>query len=195
MSPAPVPPPSSPTSGFLRVHAVAAVLLVLAAFALQRSATSPWARATASDGARLVLTPVGLSRIQPGTQSVDCRWWPRWDKQALCTVAPGGERALSRLRAAAPLLQGGMWLAIGALFLIVLRVPKSPGVRGAVAWGATALVMAAIVLVMRSPRSALSALRDVPLELGAMGAVLAWAALILTFVAGLLELTRSRASA
>ena len=96
------------------------------------------------------------------------------------------------MRAAAPLLQGGMWLAIGALFLVVLRVPKSPGVRGAVAWGATALVMAAIVLVMRSPRQAIAALRDVPLEPGGIGAILAWVALILTFVAGLLELTRGR---
>jgi hypothetical protein len=88
-----------------------------------------------------------------------------------------------------------MWLSISALFLVVLRVPGMPGVRGAVAWGATALVMAAIVLVMRSPREALAALRDVPIQLGAVGALLAWAALILTFVAGLLELTRTRTTA
>jgi hypothetical protein len=87
-----------------------------------------------------------------------------------------------------------MWLAIGALFLAVLKVPRSPGVRGAVAWSATALVMAAIVLVMRSPREALATLRDVPLQLTAIGSILAWAALILTFLAGLLEVTRGRAS-
>jgi len=189
----PLPPDSSPSvssGGTLRVRAAVAILLILSAFALQRSATSPWARASAADGARLILTPVGLSRVQPGTPSIDCRWWPRWDKQALCTVAPGGDGALRRLRAAAPLLQGSMWLAIGALFLVVLKVPKSPAFRGAVAWAATALVMVAIVLVMRAPRVALAALRDVPLQLGAIGAVLAWTALILTFVAGLLELTR-----
>jgi hypothetical protein len=87
-----------------------------------------------------------------------------------------------------------MWLAIAALFLVVLKVPRSPGVRGAVAWGATALVMAAIVVVMRSPRDALATLRDVPLQLGAIGAILAWSALLLTFLAGLLELTRARSA-
>ena len=177
---------------------IAAVLLVISAFALQRSATLVWARAEGSDGSLLTLSPVGLSRIArdtPSPASTDCRWWPRWDKQGLCVVQRGGEAAFGRLRSGYPLIQVALWLSVAGLFLVTLRVPRPAALRAAVCWGASLLSAAATHVVRLESPAALAALQGLHLDFRSIGFTLACLAAVTSLIAGVLEFTGSRTPA
>ncbi|MFN8571100.1 MAG: hypothetical protein U0132_03520 [Gemmatimonadaceae bacterium] len=142
----------SPVSSRRRV--IAAVLLVVAAFALQRAATGPWGTATAADGAHLQLTVSGLSRLSAGAVT-DCRWWPAHGDATLC-----GPSALmssyGRVKWAYPLLFVALWASIGCLFLVFLNVPRARWVRAVLtALTGTATLVAVLVMWRDAPQGLL----------------------------------------
>jgi hypothetical protein len=171
-----------------RGRVLAGVLLALAAFALQQSATRAWGRGVAADGSALVVTPVGLSRRAPGdARAADCRWWPRYGDPALCAAAPGGEGAHDRLRLAYPALLVALWLSVATLFLVVLRLPRPRWVRVSLSLLVAVLVGAGAVLLVSGATTGLAALRDAAVHFTAPGVWLAAAAAIAAAGAAVLE--------
>src|SRR5690606_31800326 len=141
------------------------LFIALAAFAIQRGATSPWAWSPSSDGGRVEITPVGVTqRAGDGTIARDCRWWPTHGDAALCAPGSGGEKAIARLRAVYPLLSVALWVAVAGLFVQVLQVPRPALARAALTWIVPALCLAAIVWFATSARPALAILEDLPLN-------------------------------
>ncbi len=148
-----------------------AVAIFLTAVALQRACTQPWGRAAAPDGTTFELSAVGLSRLgrSVADSRTDCRWWPRYGDEALCAPAASGAAAFSGIRRAYPMMQVALWLAVLALFLQALRVPRNRFVQGAVPAAACALSWSAILALSRGATFGLAALADAPLHLSLQG--------------------------
>ncbi len=173
---------------------IAALLIALAAFFLQRGATLGWGTAVTPDAAVFRFSPIGMERIASvdatgGTAS--CRWWPKGGDERLCAVATGGEGAARRLRLAYPALTVALWVAVAALFLQVLRLPRSPMARAAITWVVGILATAAIMLLATNAPRALVALAGARLRFGAVGFTLVAAAAVCAGVSGTLELLGS----
>ncbi|MEP7345756.1 MAG: hypothetical protein ABI877_10830, partial [Gemmatimonadaceae bacterium] len=134
-------------------RSVSALLLILSAGALQRSATTRWGGVTDRAGSRIEVLPIGITRTAPDGQREICRWWPVSGEVSLCRLAEGTDaaRAFGRLRMGYPLLQVGFWAAMIALFLVVLRVPRRRSVRTVSALIAGACALAAILCVLAAP--------------------------------------------
>ncbi len=173
---------------------IAALLIALAAFFLQRGATLGWGTAVTPDAAMFRLSPIGMERIaavDPVNATVSCRWWPKGGDEALCTVAAGGEDAATRLRLAYPALTVALWVAVTALFLQVLRLPRSPMTRAAITWVVGILATAAILLLATNAPRALAVLAGARLRFGEVGFTLVAAAAVCAGVSGTLELLGS----
>lgn len=171
--------------------------IALAAFALQRGATLPWASADLPDGSRYTLTPVGLTHVGAGDSGDilrDCRWWPRYGDADLCAMAPGGDAAYGRLRATYTLVSVAMWVAVIALFVQVLAIPRSAAVRAAVTWAVPALSLAAIVTFMTGAQPGLAVLQTLSLGVGGLGFGLVVAATVLSAASAWLHLAHARRS-
>jgi hypothetical protein len=169
-------------------YKVALLCIALAAFALQRGATLPLGVAPLPRGERYEVTPVGLAHVAPVGDStlvlLDCRWWPRYGDPTLCAV--GSDSASRRLRLVYPLLSVALWVAIGALFLQVLRVPRQVGIRRGVTWLVSALAVAALVMFASSAKSALNVLGAVDLHYTTLGTLLVVGAALLAAASGAL---------
>jgi hypothetical protein len=168
------------------------LFIVLAVLALQRGTTLEWAHAQSPQGARLDVSAVGLSRhetVAPGaTTTVDCRWWPKGVGNAdLCAVLPGKEAALLRLRIAYPALSIAIWLGVAAVFLQVLRVPRSARVRSALTWGVAVLGLVALYAVTANAGNALAALSGLELDYLTPGLVLVVTGVVLAILGGWLQ--------
>jgi hypothetical protein len=176
---------------------LAAILMALAAFCIQLSATSNWGSGAAADGSRYELSPVGLRRALPavdGSASDACRWWPAGAGNAqLCSVALDGRAAFARLRAAYPLLIVALWTAVVSLFLQVLRVPRALPIRRGSAWLVTVLVVIATACLTTSASHALIVITGRPITYGALGVWMAIAALVFSGASGALQLKRAEA--
>lgn len=169
--------------------------IALAAFAIQRGATLPWAYAPLPDGGQVEITPVGMTERDDSMQiRRDCRWWPTHGDAALCATDQGGEAAMSRLRLAYPLLTVALWVAVAALFVQVLRVPRSPFVRATLTWLVSALCLAAVVDFATSVRPALAVLSELPLNMVRIGVWLIAAATVLSALSGWFHLSHARRS-
>lgn len=170
-------------------RAIAAVLLVVAAFALQRAATSPWATFSTPDGATVQLTASGVARHTPSGVT-DCRWWPTHGNTVLCG-ASSNEGSFGRVRWAYPLLFVALWAAIGCLFLVFLRVPRRRGVRtGLTAVTALAVLIAVLVMWYDAPRG-LAALEGTSLSRWHIGAWLGWLGALTLGVSAALQATET----
>lgn len=173
------------------------VALFLSALAVQRASTTPWGEGAAADGTHLLLSPIGLSHVvrpqDPIAPTVECRWWPRIGDASLCAPAAGGDRAYERLRLAYPALLVALWLAVGALLLQALRIPRAPAAHVALSAATFALVMSALVIVTRSGPDALAALQGVKLRFDSLGFVLAAGAAMLTAASAFLAAERGSA--
>jgi hypothetical protein len=162
---------------------------------MQRSATIAWGSATAADGSRVRISPIGLSRVavsSDATTGASCRWWPEGGDAALCATAAGGERAFANLRRAYPLLSVALWTAVVALFLQVLRIPRLPGVRAGITWMAAACCGAAVLSVVIGAQRALAVLIGRPVAYLTPGSVLVMLAMVLAVTSGWLQLSAPR---
>lgn len=163
--------------------------IALAAFALQRGATIPLGWAPLEGGFRYEITPVGLTHLNDsGVIMSDCRWWPRHGDATLC--AAGSDATATRhLRWVYPLLATALWVAVGALFLQVLRVPRQRGVRLAVTWSVALMAALGLGFFVRSVRPALAVLGSVDVRFGTLGTGLVVAAVVLALASGWLHRT------
>jgi hypothetical protein len=165
--------------------------IALAAFALQRGTTLPLATAPLPGNERYEVTAVGLAHVVQLPDSalvmLDCRWWPRYGSAELCATGTGGERAFGRLRMVYPLLAVALWVAIGALFLQVLRVPRQAGVRIGVTWLTSVLAIAALVVFVSGASAALNVLGDVEVRYATLGTWLVVGAALLAALSGALH--------
>jgi hypothetical protein len=170
---------------------VALLCIALAAFAVQRAATVTWATAAAPSGERIRMTVVGLSRgpaSSSGSGGVSCRWWPRIGDAALCAPREAGGGGITTVRRAYPLLVVGLWVAVLALFLQVLGLPRSAAARAIVTWAVAALTIGALATMLSAPR-ALAELAPLSVQFGGPGFILAIAAIVLSLASGWLALT------
>lgn len=161
---------------------LALLLIAVAAFLIQRSATIPWGVADSADGQRLAVSPIGVTQLHPAPQpatSGQCRWWPSAGNAALCAVAPDGAAALSQLRRVYPLVSVALWLAIASLFLQVLRLPQAPLARAVATAGVSALVAAALGTFLTSSVRALAVLAGRELQIGTPGTAMAATSVLL----------------
>ncbi|HEX7124059.1 MAG TPA: hypothetical protein VF178_16900 [Gemmatimonadaceae bacterium] len=102
---------------------------------------------------------------------------------------------MSRLRLVYPLLSVALWVAVAALFLQVLRVPRSPVVRALLTWLVPALCLAAMVGFAASVRPALAVLSELPVNMVTIGFWLIAAATVLSALSGWLHFAHARRSA
>ncbi|HSA55143.1 MAG TPA: hypothetical protein VLE53_05530 [Gemmatimonadaceae bacterium] len=173
----------------------ALLFVALAAFALQRGATLPLAWTPLTGGYRYEITPVGLTHLNDsGAVVADCRWWPRHGDATLC--APGShENAVRHLRWVYPLLATALWVAVGALFLQVLRIPRQRGVRLGVTWAVSLLAATGLWFFGSSVRPALAVLAGTDVRFATLGAGLVVAAVLLAAASGWLHRTAPPRSA
>jgi hypothetical protein len=177
------------------MEGIALLLLAVSAILFQRSATAPWTEATATDGTRYVVSPIGLSEFKGGTPApaTACRWWPRVGNQQLCALNDtGGMEHMAWLRWSYPLTVVALWASVLALFLNALRVPRQAPRAGAlVALVPTTLALVAIWSTWTRAPLALAVLEGLdpkPVWTG-MGAVLA-ATLLTAAAAALISASR-----
>ena len=167
----------------------ALLFIALAAFALQRGATLPLGWAPTANGDRYEITPVGLTHLNDsGVIVSDCRWWPTYGDADLCAPR-SDETARRHLRWAYPLLATALWVAVGALFLQVLRIPRQRSVRLAVTWSVPLMAALALWFFVSSARSALAVLGSTDVRFGTLGTGLVVAAMLLAVASGWLHRT------
>jgi hypothetical protein len=165
------------------------VLIAIAAICLQRAATLQWAATTGPDGALLEVSPIGVTRVEGNASRLSCRWWPPMGRAELCSVAPSGAVEFGRVRRVYPLLAAALWVAVAALFLQVLKLPRSPIIRSLVTWSVSALSVAAIGIMVLWLGEALALLSGRQVRLTGPGFALACVAAILSVASGALALT------
>jgi hypothetical protein len=173
-------------------RALSAVAIVCVAVAVQRAATSGWARAATADGTRYTLSPVGLSRAGvPGVSAsaAYCRWWPMDGDRTLCAVGAGGAAAHERLRLAYPLLFVGLWTAVLSLVLQVIRIPASAARQSVLPIAVCVCTLVAIAIVRDAPNG-LAVLQGVPVRFDTVGFGLVVAAAGLSAISATLLLGR-----
>ena len=172
-----------------------AIAMFLTALALQWAATAPWIEGRAADGTRFRVSPIGIAHVvspdSPNVPTVDCRWWPRVGTPSLCAVVAGSEKAYARLRLAYPCLQGALWLAIIALMLQALRIPRSAPPHVMLATALLVLIIAAGAIMVMAPPTALEVLQRVSLQYRSLGFLLGSSAAALTLASVLLLAERS----
>jgi hypothetical protein len=137
------------------------------------------------------VSPIGVARIHPqspGQSPESCRWWPKLGTAELCAEAPGGAEPFHRLRMAYPLLATAMWVAVVALFLQVLRLPRPPMVRALVTWSSTALAVAAIAVMRFALPAALATLHGTALRWAGAGFIFVCIAAALSLLSGFFAL-------
>lgn len=163
--------------------------IALAAFALQRGATLPLGTTSRANDAWYEITPVGLTHVNAsGGIVADCRWWPRYGDANLCARG-SDENAVRHLRWVYPLLATALWVAVGALFLQVLRIPRHRGVRLTVTWSVSLMGALALWFFVSSVRPALAVLGSADLGFGTLGTALVVGAILLAAVSGWLHRT------
>jgi hypothetical protein len=172
------------------MRSAAAVLIALAAICLQRAATLPWATLPIGGG-QIYVSPIG-ARVKDdvGGTAGACRWWPKMGDAWLCEVAPGGSGHFRRLRRAYPLLAAAMWVAVTALFLQVLRLPRPPMIRAVVSWLVSGLTVAAIASLMMSMQHVLAIAASRPPRFAESGFLFACSAVLLSAVSGALAVLK-----
>ena len=106
----------------------------------------------------------------------------------MCAVAPNADPEFKRIKKAYPLLVVALWVAVVALFLQVLRLPRFPSVRAVVTGSAGLLVAVAVVLLVRDAGRALAVFSGVDVRFGALGFTLAILGAILPLVGFILQL-------
>jgi len=169
---------------------IAMLCLAVAAIALQRGATRPWLASSATDGAAISASPIGLVRVEADGGVTECRWWPRLGDEGLCTVLD--EAAMATVRRAYPLVIVALWTSVAGLFLAVLAVPRQwPWLPAVVAAGASALIVTAIWSLGHAPR-ALSVLASAPPWFSGGGIMAVGMAAVLTTFAAVLLLDARR---
>jgi hypothetical protein len=143
-----------------------ALLLVLAALAVNYSSTLSWGGAEAADGTRYKVSPNGILHVlEPGTTispTVLSQWSPEAGDALLRAVAPGGERAYTRLKLTYPLLQTGFWLALAGAAAVLLPFWQRQRrmLFTILASGAAGAILAAVVLFITSTAGALAVLTE-----------------------------------
>ena len=172
---------------------LALLCIAVATLCVQRGATLSWGSAEDPGDGRYKLSPIGLTFTATSDSGavnvVACRWWPRLGDADLCAVAPEGADAFASVRMAYPLLSLSLWVAVAALLMQVLRVPRRTGVRTGVTWLSGAFVAMAVVLLTAYARPALASLVDRDVRFGALGFGLAIVAMVAAFLSGWLHLT------
>lgn len=168
------------------------LFIALATLALQRGTTLDWAHTPSTDAVRYALSAVGLSRhesVTPGaTATVDCRWWPNGVGNAdLCSARPEAAAAMLRLRLAYPCLSIAIWLGVAAVFLQVLRVPRSARLRSEITWGVAALGLVALYAVTMNATDALTALAGLSLDFATPGILLVASGVLMAAIGGWLQ--------
>jgi hypothetical protein len=170
-----------------RLRRVGAALIALAAICLQRAATLPWG--VTAQGTQYEISPFGVKRTGGADSLASCRWWPPMGNAELC--APGADStAFGRIRKVYPLLASAMWIAVVALFLQVLGIPRRTVIRSAVTWVVAVLAMAATGFMLTSLPEALGSFTRTDLQWRGTGFVLACVATILAVTSGILSLAR-----
>lgn len=139
------------------------------------------------NGTRFEVSPFGLSRTIAGGAVQDCRWWPTFGDASLCAAAADAAPANQFLHMSYPLLQGTLWGAIIALFLVVLRAPRRRSVRVTISAAVGACAVAA-VFAMVSGAPSLAALAGLDVTFSLVGAIAAWVAVASTTVSTMLQL-------
>jgi hypothetical protein len=131
------------------------------------------------------MTAIGVTRSTTGSAAgdVSCRWWPRIGDATLCAAAPADPDGVRSVRRAYPLLVVALWVAILALFLQVLRLPRSAWARAVVTWAVAALTAGALVTMLGAGR-ALAVLAPLSVQFGGPGFFLALAAAALSLLSG-----------
>lgn len=170
---------------------LALILLAVCAILLQRAATTAWSVATAADGTRYEVSPIGLARLDStGSAETSCRWWPRLGDLEMCAIA--SPEAFRWLRRTYPFTVIALWTSVLALFLNALRVPRStPVVRLASAVAVPALALLALWCLGATASTAMTVLGGAALRPLAGGFGVVAAATALSVVAtGLLVLER-----
>lgn len=168
------------------------LFIALATVAIQRGTTLDWAHAQSTDGVRYALSTVGLTRhesVTPGaTTTEDCRWWPSGIGNAeLCSVRPDGSAAMLRLRLAYPCLSIAIWLGVAAVFLQVLRVPRSARLRSEITWAVAALGLVALYAVTMNATGALTAVSNLGLDYATPGIFFVASGVLMAAVGGWLQ--------
>lgn len=175
---------------------LALLLIAVAAFFIQRGATLPWGLADTADGRRIAVSPIGITQLNPPPQPAtagECRWWPSSGSEELCAMAPDGAGALRELRRVYPLMSVALWLAIAALFLQVLRLPRVTWARSGVTAGVSMLVAVALGTYFSSAVRAFAVLSDRELQLGTTGTAMTVAAALLALTSAWLHWGADRA--
>lgn len=173
------------------------LLLAISAILFQRSATMPWAEGRGADGARLLVSPIGIADFglgTSGTPPVECRWWPKLGDETLCEIAPGGEAAMARLRRTYPLVVASLWTSVLALFLVALRIPRRARVAGTLVTAAVPVLgVTALWSLASSAKGALMVLAGASVGIfpPGFGSVFA-GSLLAAIAAGLLLASRVR---
>ena len=170
---------------------MAAMALLLAAWAVHSSIPLGWGAADAPDGTRFKVSPVGLSHVlqphQTVSADVKCGWSPPSGVAELCRVAPGGAAAHGRLRTVRPVLLGTVALAVTAALLAVAGAPL--GIRLAASAGAAAGPVLALLLFATSVDRAILVLSTIPFGLAAaLGTMLVGVAVVLALASLALQL-------
>lgn len=175
---------------------VALILIALASLLFQQSATRSWAEATTADGTRYEVSPIGLAHFAPGATAptTECRWWPRVGNAALCAPSPGAEARLSIIRRAYPMVVSALWVAVLALFLNALRIPRQLPAIGVLATMASVGTSVLALLSLASGAGALSALAGLELQRSALGFTLVAAGTACVTAASVLQVASGRFS-
>ena len=170
---------------------LAAVPLLLAAWAVHSSIPFGWGGADALDGTRFKVSPGGLSHVlephRTVSRDVKCAWSPPSGDPVLCRVAPGGEAAFARLRAVRPILLATVAIAIGAAVLTIGGAPL--GFRLATSAAAAVGPVAALLLFATSAGQAILVLSTIPFGLAAaLGTMLIGVSVVLALASLALQL-------
>ena len=139
---------------------------MFSAILFQRAATTSWIEASAADGVRYEVSPIGVRqyRATASQPEAECRWLPRLGDAQLCALNDvGGATQMKKLRRTYPLTVAALWVAVLALFLAALRIPRqapavhviaavAPSVLGSIAiWSMWSAATRALAVLERLP--------------------------------------------
>ena len=146
------------------------ILLIIAAWGVDRSSSLGWGGAWAADSTRYKVSPVGISHVLQPRTTVSPTVWAGWVREsgdaALRTVAPGGDSAYARLKLTYPLLRFAFWLALlGAVVIwIPVRILKNRVFVILFLAGSSFAALAGVALFITNAQPALVVL--IPVDFG-----------------------------
>jgi len=170
---------------------LAAVALLLAAWAVHSSIPLGWGGADAPDGTRFKVSPAGLSHVlephEAVSRDVKCWWSPPSGDATLCRPAPGAGAAHARLRAVRPVLLATVALAVAAAVLALAGAPL--GIRLATSGAAALGPVVALLLFATAAGRAILVLSTLPFGLAAaLGTMLVGVSVVLALASLALQL-------